>query len=662
MRDDAHFVLPRAVVSASAAAWGIVGGQVLAGLVLAALLQLPALLRWRLELERVHFYRAADLTSVGFAAFAIYEFNGRGLLGIYGILAGIPLSVAPLVLLSAYSEQQAIPASALALSIRRRVLAGAAPEIWLDPGPAFVALCLLAASGGKLPAPWFDLLAAAALCALLAAARPRRSSFLRWGTALVCAGALGLGTAAGLVRLHAGLEDALQSWFTAHWYAPDFDRATTSIGRLGRLKLSDVVRLRVRTTRPLSAPLLIGEASYQTFRLGTWSTEARRYEAVDAEPGGGAWRLAPPAPGPVETLEIDLPQAREVGILPLPLGARRLVSDQIIEIRRNAIGAVQAEAAPGQVRFRVETGATVGGPPPQAADLVVPAEYASALRTVGVEIGLEGLAPQPALVAIQRFFAEHFRYSLVQRGFFPGRLPLSAFLLHDRHGHCEYFASATVLLLRHAGIPARYAVGYGVDEYSRLEAAYVARARHAHAWALAWIDGRWAPIDTTPALWYELESDAAGATQWVSDLWSWAEFRLARLRLAVEALDARILLGFAAALVVVLAWRLRGQIRARRDAAPAALAASLPDPALRPLFAALAARGLTPQPGETVGAFLERLLPARSTAGELRRLVALYYRNRFRAGGLSEKEQAELVALAADYVRAAPGTTLRTVR
>ena len=62
--------------------------------------------------------------------------------------------------------------------------------------------------------------------------------------------------------------------------------------------------------------------------------------------------------------------------------------------------------------------------------------------------------------------------------------PLSRFLLKTRAGHCEYFATATVLLLRELGIPARYAVGYAVHETSRQR---LRRAlRDAHAWCLVW--------------------------------------------------------------------------------------------------------------------------------------------------------------------------------
>ena len=37
---------------------------------------------------------------------------------------------------------------------------------------------------------------------------------------------------------------------------------------------------------------------------------------------------------------------------------------------------------------------------------------------------------------------------------------MTRFLCEHRTGHCEYFATATTLLLRAAKIPARYAVGY----------------------------------------------------------------------------------------------------------------------------------------------------------------------------------------------------------
>src|SRR5262249_30107678 len=89
---------------------------------------------------------------------------------------------------------------------------------------------------------------------------------------------------------------------------------------------------------------------------------------------------------------------------------------------------------------------------------------------------------------------------------------------------CEYFATATTLLLREAGIPARYAVGYAVQEKKGRQ--YLVRERHAHAWCLAWINDAWREVDTTPPGWSQIEASRASFWEAVSDLRSrlWYEF------------------------------------------------------------------------------------------------------------------------------------------
>ncbi|MBI3831046.1 MAG: transglutaminase domain-containing protein [Planctomycetes bacterium] len=77
--------------------------------------------------------------------------------------------------------------------------------------------------------------------------------------------------------------------------------------------------------------------------------------------------------------------------------------------------------------------------------------------------------------------------------------PVSDFLLHEgRTGHCEYFASAAAILLRCAGVPSRYVVGFYVHENAG-DGAAVVRQQDAHAWAEAWIDGKgWMTVEATP--------------------------------------------------------------------------------------------------------------------------------------------------------------------
>ena len=66
--------------------------------------------------------------------------------------------------------------------------------------------------------------------------------------------------------------------------------------------------------------------------------------------------------------------------------------------------------------------------------------------------------------------------------------PIEQFVKQDKRGHCQYFASALVMMLRSLNIPARMVVGYRTGEYNDLGKYYIARQSHAHAWVEALID------------------------------------------------------------------------------------------------------------------------------------------------------------------------------
>ena len=103
------------------------------------------------------------------------------------------------------------------------------------------------------------------------------------------------------------------------------------------------------------------------------------------------------------------------------------------------------------------------------------------------------------ILRLKNHFAD-FRYSLENVNSGKSVEPLSYFLLHSRTGHCEFFATAAVLLLRSAGIPARYVTGFVCEEKSPVADYYLARSSHAHAWCEAYLRDRrqWVPVDFTP--------------------------------------------------------------------------------------------------------------------------------------------------------------------
>src|SRR5207248_1829101 len=147
------------------------------------------------------------------------------------------------------------------------------------------------------------------------------------------------------------------------------------------------------------------------------------------------------------------------------------------------------------------------------------------------ELQLSEKSPESVLASLSSFFGKHFEYSTwLGDDSVPGfyRNPISEFLLQRRKGHCEYFATASTLLLRQAGIPARYATGYAVQE--RRGGEYLVRARHAHAWCLAWVNGAWQEIDNTPGVWEAVEAGRASFWEPISDGWSRLVFGFSKWR------------------------------------------------------------------------------------------------------------------------------------
>jgi len=93
----------------------------------------------------------------------------------------------------------------------------------------------------------------------------------------------------------------------------------------------------------------------------------------------------------------------------------------------------------------------------------------AALREAGASAGRPA---RETVLRLQQFFNGSFQYSLDLASGQQNATPLADFLLRTRTGHCEYFATAGALLLRRAGVPARYTVGFSSYEYSDLEGGF----------------------------------------------------------------------------------------------------------------------------------------------------------------------------------------------
>jgi transglutaminase-like putative cysteine protease len=81
-----------------------------------------------------------------------------------------------------------------------------------------------------------------------------------------------------------------------------------------------------------------------------------------------------------------------------------------------------------------------------------------------------------------------------------GNDPVDGFLFQTRRGFCEHYASAFVVLLRAAGIPARVVTGYQGGTINPNGDYLIVRQSDAHAWAEALVGDQWRRFDPTAAI------------------------------------------------------------------------------------------------------------------------------------------------------------------
>jgi transglutaminase-like putative cysteine protease len=397
-------------------------------------------------------------------------------------------------------------------------------------------------------------------------------------------------------------------------------------------------------------PMLLRQASYNLYHGPAWLAVDAPFVRVQPEADGATWQLRRDA-DPAGRVTVSAYLTRGRGLLALPNGAARLDELMVVGLSQNRLRAVRVEEGLGLVTYTAHFPA--GGAeesPPTGLDLRVPPGDAEVLERVAAELRLRERPPAQILDTVRAYFLGRFRYSRYLAGARPGKGALEDFLLDRRSGHCEYFATATVLLLRAAGVPARYAVGYSAHEWSRVERRWVVRARDAHAWALAWVDGQWIEVDTTPPTWVTEEAGPGSAWQPVADFWEWGTFLFSRWRWSERQDRLTGNLGWLLIpLTGVLVWRLWAR---RRVGGPAAApAARTPgrgeDSEFYRVEGRLSELGFARAPGEPLTRWLDGVVqhaPPTVATAALPPLLALHYRHRFDPEGLTETERARLRA------------------
>ena len=137
------------------------------------------------------------------------------------------------------------------------------------------------------------------------------------------------------------------------------------------------------------------------------------------------------------------------------------------------------------------------------------------------QITLHADTPYDKASAIEGYLRSHYGYTLDLSGP-PQADPLAYFLFEKRAGHCEYFAAAMTVMLRSAGIPARYINGFSTGEYNSVGGDFVVRASDAHSWVEAYFPSfGWLTFDPTPPS----DDTPPGFFAALGHYWDWFELQ-----------------------------------------------------------------------------------------------------------------------------------------
>jgi len=241
---------------------------------------------------------------------------------------------------------------------------------------------------------------------------------------------------------------------------------------------------------------------------------------------------------------------------------------------------------------------------------------------------------------------------------------LEEFVLKERRGHCERFASALALLLRMQGVPARVVVGFVPGERNWLSGWRDVRLRDAHAWVEAHFAERgWVQFDATPRAtlppprWEPAELFDALDVMWYLNIVNFDAaaqrnfFLVSTQGIGAVVGQARrfgpVLLGVGVLVTLGLWLKRRWVVRLRRKPFPgtAAAAAQFASNSYGRMLRLLARHGHRRQSHETPREFLASLRNAPPMVVEqVERVTAAFCDTRYGERILSAGEQHELEA------------------
>ncbi len=133
--------------------------------------------------------------------------------------------------------------------------------------------------------------------------------------------------------------------------------------------------------------------------------------------------------------------------------------------------------------------------------LALPESFTERTRALAQRLAAGSPSTYDTVQAIEGWLAANVTYNLDAPVPPEGADAVDQFLFESRQGFCEQIASATAMMLRSLGVPARIATGYVPSERDEVAGVWISRARDAHAWVEVWFpDYGWVSFDPTASV------------------------------------------------------------------------------------------------------------------------------------------------------------------
>ena len=636
--------------------WGLQTGLLWAGALFGLILEGRFVISTRFKMTPADFNKFVDISTILLAGAFVAALTNEAITALKTVVRWLPAILFPIICAQVYSVERNVDIRSFFLTARKRTR-----QLFYEPrrvNVTFIYAFFVFISAGSANAEGYGFFAGMAVLTTWAlwTKKSVRIPAAAWIAAILIVSGSALyfqkGIQAAGARVYRwGMYRYMSRY---HWVNPF--KTLTAIGELGRLKMSDRIVMMVDADpADPAAPLLIQSATYDKFIISSWHAK-KEFTDVSFIDDNTDWRVNS---GPEDhRLGIYQRPIRGRAVLSLPQGTVRISQMEAKRLEKNLFQTVRADGIKGLITAKVAfTGRPDYDSPPGPLDLQIPKSDQPAMEKLDRELGLTGLEDQEALKRIKSHFRNGFGYSLELRGRGRNKTSIENFLFDIRAGHCEFYATATVLALRQAGIPARYATGYVVHEYSKLSRLFIVRNRDAHAWTKVWLNGRWETLDTTPPGFIEADSRLV-QTLWLTDLADLLRFELQRLRYETgKEFLGKYGLWLILPLGLILFFRVRKQgsikrLSARDRHTGKQNSRTVEDP-LKELEAFMTRSGFARSPSETRPAWARRISPQLGSpdrSARLEELTARYGRYRFSKQIPDQADEAHLAEEADDWI------------